>query len=168
MSWTTDSLQTYRRHRHDVMNGLQVVRGYIQLNRPSDAIDAVDRLAAWLKSLTSIQQLVGAYGGWLSVASETPQVIVDYVSDAVEYTHNHDTQLTAVWHWLDGQCARAGVKVMVVRVLLRAGSTEANGVPAWVAVRILGTPAIEDWWATIGRDECPFAFLALDDGLNQR
>ncbi|ACV58826.1 Spo0B domain-containing protein [Alicyclobacillus acidocaldarius] len=51
-------LEAFRRHRHDVLNQLQIVRALIQMNRADRAIAAIDRLAEWLQSLGRVQQAV--------------------------------------------------------------------------------------------------------------
>lgn len=44
--------ESFRRHRHDVLNALQLVRGYVQMGQTDKAIGVVDRTAAWLQSLS--------------------------------------------------------------------------------------------------------------------
>ncbi|GEO25818.1 hypothetical protein AAC03nite_16030 [Alicyclobacillus acidoterrestris] len=48
---------SFRRHRHDVLNELQLIRGYLQLGKPERALAVVDRTATWLQSLTRWQSL---------------------------------------------------------------------------------------------------------------
>ncbi|GMA52367.1 hypothetical protein GCM10025857_37240 [Alicyclobacillus contaminans] len=46
-----------RRHRHDILNDLQLVKAYIQLGKPDRALGAVDKLVNWLQSLSSIHAI---------------------------------------------------------------------------------------------------------------
>lgn len=57
---TSESAQMaslFRQHRHDVLNELQLVRGYVQLGYLDKAMNVMDRAAVWLQSLTKWQQV---------------------------------------------------------------------------------------------------------------
>ncbi|MCL6516165.1 Spo0B domain-containing protein [Alicyclobacillus sp.] len=48
-------LSALRAHRHEVMNALQVVKGYLQLNRGDRALRALDRLADRMSDYSRLQ-----------------------------------------------------------------------------------------------------------------
>ncbi|WP_041695250.1 Spo0B domain-containing protein [Alicyclobacillus acidocaldarius] len=83
-------LESFRRHRHDVLNQLQIIRALIQMNRADRAIAAMDRLAEWLQSLGRVQQAVGSSAElvvWTLAAC--PHVVVDDI--LVEEAPDGDT-----------------------------------------------------------------------------
>lgn len=51
--------QVLRAHRHDVMNHLQVCKGYLQLGKADRAMEALNRCAEWLQALSRWQEMVG-------------------------------------------------------------------------------------------------------------
>ncbi|WP_067848232.1 Spo0B domain-containing protein [Alicyclobacillus mali (ex Roth et al. 2021)] len=73
-------LEAFRRHRHDVLNQLQIVRALIQMNRADRAIAAIDRIAAWLQSLGRVQQAVPAGAEAIVWAlAVCPHIVVDEI-----------------------------------------------------------------------------------------
>lgn len=53
-----DSFETrdaFRKHRHDVLNYMQLFKAYVQLGQPERALASVDQCANWLGSLSSLQ-----------------------------------------------------------------------------------------------------------------
>ncbi|TDY43370.1 sensor kinase SpoOB-type protein [Alicyclobacillus sacchari] len=68
----------FRTHRHDVLNELQLIRAYLQMERPAQAVAVVDRLSTWLQSLTTWQISAGAFGEQLMwTAAVCPHVLLD-------------------------------------------------------------------------------------------
>lgn len=59
----------FRRHRHDVLNELQLVRGYLQMGRQEEAVRVIDRTASWLQSLTYWQVIDSRFGEQLMWAA---------------------------------------------------------------------------------------------------
>ena len=51
-------LEALRTHRHDVLNALQLIRAYIQLQRPDAAVKVIDRTATWLQSFALWQSKI--------------------------------------------------------------------------------------------------------------
>jgi hypothetical protein len=68
-------LESLRRHRHDVLNGLQLVKAYLQLGKSDQALGALDRLAEWLQSIARIQAK-GHVPELVRAAMECPHVRV--------------------------------------------------------------------------------------------
>jgi hypothetical protein len=57
-----DTVAAFRRHRHDVLNELQLIRAYLQLGQTERAQSVLDRTAAWLQSLTKWNANLGPSG----------------------------------------------------------------------------------------------------------
>ncbi|WAH38975.1 Spo0B domain-containing protein [Alicyclobacillus dauci] len=77
---TTNEATSFRRHRHDVLNELQLVRGYLQMNQPEKAVRVVDRTAEWLQSLTRWQVSLDGVGEELMwVACMCPNVVLNAI-----------------------------------------------------------------------------------------
>jgi|GEM_PF-4757647 len=51
-------LESVRKHRHDVLNLLQVAQGYLQLQRPEVALSSLRQLSDWLNSLSALQSAI--------------------------------------------------------------------------------------------------------------
>jgi hypothetical protein len=68
-------LESLRRHRHDVLNGLQLVKAYLQLGKAEQSLSAVNRLADWLQSISGIQSR-GHAPELVRTAMECPHVRV--------------------------------------------------------------------------------------------
>ena len=45
MNESEDFINVLRKQRHDFMNDLQVIYGYLQIKRPQGALDYIDRLS---------------------------------------------------------------------------------------------------------------------------
>lgn len=54
--------EAIREHRHELINVLQIVRAYVQLGKPVQALNHLDDLADWLQSLTICQSGLGLSG----------------------------------------------------------------------------------------------------------
>lgn len=68
----------FRAHRHDVLNELQLIRAYLQMERPAQAVAVVDRLSTWLQSLTTWQINAGTFGEQLMwTAAVCPHVLLE-------------------------------------------------------------------------------------------
>ncbi|RIV29159.1 hypothetical protein D2Q93_00860 [Alicyclobacillaceae bacterium I2511] len=52
----------FQEHRHELMNILQIVRAYVQLGKPGQALGHLDDLSDWLQSLTVCQNKLGLSG----------------------------------------------------------------------------------------------------------
>lgn len=108
-------LTAFRHHRHDVMNFLQVVRAYVQLGRTEGAIEAVDRLAEWLKSLSLWQSKVQQEDACLVWHAATcPQV---WLTEAPRVCLNdlQRDQLRAIWSRLNTLAQSLGIRAFQVR-----------------------------------------------------
>ncbi|WP_062308743.1 Spo0B domain-containing protein [Alicyclobacillus sendaiensis] len=114
-------LEAFRRHRHDVLNELQIIRALIQMNRSERAMAAIDRLAEWLQSLGRVQQAVFSSAEPLVwVLAGCPHVVVADI--VVEHAPEGDAveQWMAFLTELEAQLATEGRSL---RVKLRIGAT---------------------------------------------
>jgi hypothetical protein len=68
-------LESLRRHRHDVLNGLQLVKAYLQLGKADQSLSALNRLADWIQSISGIQSK-GHAPELVRTAMECPHVRV--------------------------------------------------------------------------------------------
>lgn len=67
----------FRHHRHDVLNELQLVRAYLQMDKPDKALSIVDRAATWLQSLSRWHDISGENGRLLLLsAAVCPSVVL--------------------------------------------------------------------------------------------
>lgn len=98
-----------RVHRHEILNGLQLVRAYIQLERPERALSAISDLSQWLQSLSLAQSAFEADAPellWL--AAECSRVRIATVEDGVHWTESAVTLLADFWRWLHEQAGAVG------------------------------------------------------------
>ncbi|SIS63628.1 Spo0B domain-containing protein [Alicyclobacillus vulcanalis] len=105
------SLEAFRRHRHDVLNQLQIIRALVQMDRPDRALAAIDRLAEWLQSLGQAQQAVpsGAESMVWTLAC-CPHVMVDLRVETMP-GEGIASQWCSFLQELEGQLAVAGKRV---------------------------------------------------------
>ncbi len=110
MDWTEASLETFRYHRHDVQNALQLIRGYIQLNRPNQAIEVVDGLSSWLHSLTLISNLGPEASPWVNAAAQCPHVVLTELSGGRSASLADYEALADSWRWFDGAATEQAIR----------------------------------------------------------
>ncbi|WP_158602291.1 Spo0B domain-containing protein [Cohnella endophytica] len=53
----SSAIKTLSHHRHDWMNELQILYGYLRLNKPDKAVDVVDRIRARMEQDSRISQI---------------------------------------------------------------------------------------------------------------
>ncbi len=120
---TRDSrLAAFRIHRHDVLNSLQLVKAYIQLNRPERAQASLDHLSQWLKSLGLWQTNISEESEALVWnASVCPNVHLDQ-SDSLERLDSAmREELMEAWRWLNEQANQNQVAHFSVRLQVQMG-----------------------------------------------
>ncbi|MCL6548749.1 MAG: Spo0B domain-containing protein [Alicyclobacillus sp.] len=147
------SLQAFRIHRHDVLNGLQLIRGYIQLDRPAQAIASIDRLTAWLHSLgvwhAQVEQC-GAHLLW--TAARCPYVHLTEVIRPPAWTDALRAGTAEVWSWLNDVASRHGSAGLAIRL---SGEPRADvAVPAAagrerVRLELVQGEEVRGWWHTV-------------------
>lgn len=131
--------RAFRVHRHDVQNHLQLVKAYIQLNRPSDALSAVDRLAHWLTSLSLVQNhLGGESAAILWAAAQCPNIVIEQLMGPPPLYEVHADTVVELLTRLQGVLAETGTNV---KLSLRV---TANDTP--VFVEISGAEEIRHVW----------------------
>lgn len=149
----SEVLSAFRGHRHDVLNGMQVVRGYIQLGRTQEAISAIDRLTTWLRSLTLIQSLAATNYRWLTAASHCPHVILSECFCNETLPDETDCLLADVWSWLNEEMSLIGIRelITVVNVPPNPPSTNGDELAFWVDIQ--ADSHVAAWWQGTARDE---------------
>lgn len=107
----------FRIHRHDVLNSLQLVRAYIQLDRVDRALSAVTDLSAWLQSL-SLAQAVFAESAesLLWTASACSRARLAEVVDAPRWTPTLRRDVGQVWITVNDQVALIGADAVKLRL----------------------------------------------------
>ncbi|MFX4302660.1 Spo0B domain-containing protein [Alicyclobacillus tolerans] len=81
-----DKLSWFRGHRHEVLNKLQLIRAYMQMNRLESALEHIDQLSIWLRSLSELQnsQIPGPV---IEVFAECSYLQCEFISQINEVTH---------------------------------------------------------------------------------
>jgi hypothetical protein len=136
------SAAAFRAHRHDVLNALQLIRAYIQLNRPNDALRAVDNLATWLQSIGNLQNQLGDEHEdvlWLFV--RCPHVHIRHMARFPDLCESALSELRALWYWLEEQCSNQGFR----RVEVEVHHAAEEGLEILLDV----TEEMDSWWNTI-------------------
>ncbi len=85
----TNAVSLFRKHRHDILNQLQLIRAYIQIGRMPDAIRIVDATAVWLQSLTVWQtRCKGVAERLVWIASNCPHVILRSIDEIIVWNED--------------------------------------------------------------------------------
>ena len=129
MDIPSPELAAFRLHRHDVLNDLQLIRAYIQMGRPEQALGAVDHLADWLASLGIVQNMFGDLYNelfWLMATCAYVR-IADGVQPLLSGAGRHLEEFKRVVVWLNQQAQMHGVKLFVVSGEIPNKPSEATG-----------------------------------------
>lgn len=92
--------EAIRMHRHDVLNHLQLVKGYLQLHRPDRALDSLNRLVEWLASLSTLQsQCVESFAKvlWTALACSHLRVEVHPETTSLPATLQNALSDALIW-----------------------------------------------------------------------
>lgn len=107
----------FRKHRHDVMNGLQLVKAYIQLNKSDEAVAAVNRLADWFQSLALVQASWQAtWPELLWTAAQCPHLRITKVSPGIPASPEDAAAMSDCLHWLEDAVSMAGLRTLQIAV----------------------------------------------------
>lgn len=113
----------FRIHRHDVQNSLQLVRAYLQLDRPERALFAVMDLSNWLTSLSLVQsKFEFAPSQVLWTAAQCPHVRLTQADLVTKWTRARSHVLCDIWTFANEQAAATGVSPLSLEVSLEPGS----------------------------------------------
>lgn len=105
----TQWLEVYRKHRHDILNGLQLVQGYLQLQRYDAALESVGKLTKWLHSLSLLQSRLDAGDEELfRVGAVSPHVLLRSLTKGRQLDPSEVAVLAKWWLWLDELAAENG------------------------------------------------------------
>lgn len=111
-----DLLGAFRHHRHDVVNALQVIRAYIQLGRSDKAIQSVDELAAWMRSLAVWQECVKAEDEelvWNAAVCPNLQLVS---APRLRLSDTQRREVKAAWLWLNEFAQAKGTKFVYLKL----------------------------------------------------
>jgi len=111
-----DLLGAFRHHRHDVVNSLQVIRAYIQMGRSEKAVQSVDELAAWLRSLAVWQACVGTQDEelvWNAAVCPNLQLVS---APRITFAETQRREVKQAWLWLNEFAQVKGNKFIYIKL----------------------------------------------------
>ncbi|WAH44266.1 Spo0B domain-containing protein [Alicyclobacillus fastidiosus] len=119
----TYEANAFRRHRHDVLNELQLIRGYLQLGQMERALGVVDRTAGWLQSLTNWQTSSDSVGEWLMWEAATcPNLLLQKINVTGEPGAEFLTRFAAWLRRVNDGAAQQGVRLEISVTLAEASA----------------------------------------------
>lgn len=96
------ALESFRKHRHDVLNFLQLIRAYEQMGKSQKSIQLVDDLAKWLQSLTLWQiHFEKQHAQLIWQAANCPKVILTEVTSEIQLSIEMADHLGQALLWLN-------------------------------------------------------------------
>jgi hypothetical protein len=125
-------LESLRRHRHDVLNGLQLVKAYLQLGKSDQALGALDRLADWLQSIARIQAK-GHAPELVRAAMECPHVRVQGLPERSDLGSPQVAELCRLLGLAEQFAVQHDQPVLAIHV--QPGEREASVLRAHVYIR---------------------------------
>ncbi|MCL6637986.1 MAG: Spo0B domain-containing protein [Alicyclobacillus sp.] len=133
-----------RAHRHDLLNDLQVVKAYLQMQRTDRAAAAIDRLAARLNGLSHLQATLSPDEHELMWwAMQCSRVTLQDWPRGVCVAPGMAAQVGQVLILLDSKAAESGIPLVHLRVRSVAAGVE-------LTVTSPGREELADWWNTVG------------------
>ncbi len=146
MAGTADDgwLQMLRMHRHDMLNGLQLVSGYLQLDKPERALQSLERMANWLRTVSWIQAATESteWTAWFQASHVTPHVLLRNRPEVTALSQQQDMSLAAAWRWLEEIAALHGILEIGLDAV---GKTEENG--SIIELTVDAGETVADWWS---------------------
>lgn len=138
-------LTAFRKHRHDVINGLQMVRAYIQLNRPERALAAMDDVSNWLASL-SLWTTISAdsYANLTWIAAICPRILLCATPNAMLLQNHQAASLARMLPEWDEAASILGVKCVRLRL-------ENGHVQDILRIVVEAAQEMRSWWDTESR-----------------
>jgi hypothetical protein len=141
--------EVFRRHRHDILNGLQLVQGYLQMGRPQQALTALSQLTGWLRTVSLVQMQAGvAERAFLFTVSTCPAIEAVSLDGLFPMTSDLCRQLCAVWRMLDQAVGESDVRRVRVRV---RGDADGEHPCQTVSLELEAAPGVLEWWHGEGR-----------------
>ncbi|WP_067932989.1 Spo0B domain-containing protein [Alicyclobacillus kakegawensis] len=134
----------FRQHRHDVLNGLQLVQGYLQLGKPDRALAALIELSGWLQGVSRAQS-VAADSDWEFVFAVATCASLELAACERLFPMDEPLlrELSHLWRALQQSLASSSVPRLRVQVY----GTAEPGVPSRSAdVVLMGDPDVDRWW----------------------
>jgi hypothetical protein len=99
----------FRKHRHDILNQLQLIRAYVQIGRQPDAIRIVDETARWLQSLTMWQTYCTENAERLVfAASNCPHLFLASADEIEDWDANLVDEIEQTLHVLEQYVSEKG------------------------------------------------------------
>jgi len=135
-----DVLSAFQKHRHDVINGLQLIRAYIQMDRPARALSALDDVSRWIGSLSLWTSIVTNESSQLMwVAASCPRILLHSVAPTLRIGSAEAYALASLLQQWDEEASVRGVTCIVVELADPVHSDK-------VDVRLHATEEMRIWW----------------------
>jgi len=143
----------FRIHRHDVLNHLQLVQAYIQLQRLDEAMLSVSALAGWLNSISLWQQIDVLAQIMVPVAAVTSHVHLKEHHRLPHVLGVWNEELPNAWKWLDDWIKTQQIKY--VNVIITGSVIDSSETPI-ICMLIEATERIKvAWQGRNTHDKCP-------------
>lgn len=145
---TDGPLSAFRHHRHDVVNFLQVMRAYTQLGKVEQALESLDLLAEWLKSLSVLQNSITSENANLVWHAATcPHVLLGSAPNLSLGPER--TELMEIWSWLNASAEELGVRAFYIEIVETALCTSSNADAAYILSARPTQPMVKGWQAVM-------------------
>jgi Sensor_kinase_SpoOB-type, alpha-helical domain len=137
------SAQSFRLHRHDVLNQLQLIRARIQMGQEEKALIVVDRMAGWLQSLSTWQSVLpeAAHSLLWCMAACSHVLTEGILANPLSFTADVVILLEKVLHRIEEASNLQGI---YVRIQLQNKTTSSEN--TWV-ITLLGQQ--EEGWKDV-------------------
>ncbi|CAM3798254.1 Spo0B domain-containing protein [Alicyclobacillus pomorum] len=152
--FTLDASEAFRRHRHDVMNSLQLVKAYIQMEKSDKALQAVNDLADWLKSL-SLVQMRSTEPQLLWTAAQCPRVRFAHVPEDVILRQGESAEICRLLEKLESLAAQYGQALVKLSI---ASPVDRCHLPLHITISL--REELRDLWNNVQSE--PWSYLLLD------
>ncbi|WP_198849777.1 Spo0B domain-containing protein [Alicyclobacillus sp. SO9] len=126
-------LKSFQKHRHDVLNSLQLVQGYLQLERTGAALTSLHKLSRWLHSLSLLQSHLPESAVTLfQVAMTCPHVIVEEWCGSTAIDADSIWSMRVLWQRLEDVATELDVAQVMLKI---AANSSERHVP--IQIRVL-------------------------------
>jgi hypothetical protein len=125
-------LSSFQKHRHDVLNSLQLVQGYLQLDKTNAALTSLHKLSRWLHSLSLLQsRLPESAAALFQIAITCPHVIVEEWSGSAAMDADSIWSLRVLWQRLEDVATELNVTQVTLNI---AANSSERHVPIQIKV----------------------------------
>ncbi len=139
--------EVFRRHRHDVLNGLQLVQGYLQLGKPERALTALQEVSQWLLGVSLVQtRMKDGDHPFLFAVATCPSLTVVCCDHLFPMDDRLCQELTSVWYKLEDALAASNIHRLHIHV---QGDATESAFSTRVWLKVEEAPDIHPWLQTI-------------------